>query len=114
MLLESARTAPGKLTAKKLTELRDKLNLGPKRDQSEDLVEAEILEAELVDEAHSTVQQVTEALETLRRAQRALTPAAVAEALRQEPGLREAVQAGYDDAGQIRRRLRGHVGGTDA
>ncbi len=109
-VLAAARELPGAVTAKKLTQVRDQLKYAPAagagsvKDDDQGVVDAE-----LVDEIPAEVQSVLDGLAALGRANQLLTAKNLTAALRHNPDLADAVLAGYERSGDVRRRLRLHI-----
>uniref|UniRef100_UPI002F90A307 hypothetical protein n=1 Tax=Kitasatospora indigofera TaxID=67307 RepID=UPI002F90A307 len=105
-VLAGAQALPGKVTAKTLVAVRDGLKLGPATEAGDDDQGEEVLDAELVGEPSAEVRNVLDGLAALARASQLLTAKNLTAALQHDPDLAEAVLAGYEHSGDVRRRLR--------
>ncbi|MGW2547629.1 hypothetical protein ACWC5I_43840 [Kitasatospora sp. NPDC001574] len=108
-ILSAATALPGAVTAKRLAQIRDQLDYAPAARGGEATGQddgPQILDAELVDEIPAQVQSIRDGLAALNRAHQLLTAKNLTAALQYDPDLGDAVLAGYERSGDVRRRLR--------
>ncbi|MGY0466932.1 hypothetical protein ACW14Y_42735 (plasmid) [Kitasatospora sp. cg17-2] len=113
-ILSTTRALPGNVTAKKLEQVRDQLNYTPASRTTGSGGGPDIVDAELVGEAPAEVQAIRDGLAALSKASALLTPKNLAVALQHYPDLGDAVLAGYEKSGDVRRRLRRHIDAATA
>ncbi|MGW4807196.1 hypothetical protein [Kitasatospora sp. NPDC004272] len=114
-VLAKAKEVPGRITAEKLAAVRDKLKYAPAprgsaaaKGATSPTAEPEVIDAEVVDEP-AEVQQVRDGLAALARANRLLTTKNLSAAVDHDATLAAEVLAGYEHAGEVRRRLRRRI-----
>ncbi|GAA4830476.1 hypothetical protein [Kitasatospora terrestris] len=113
-ILTTANATPGQLTAKKLAAVRDQLGLTPtsrggSTTNGSATGTSEVIDAEVVEEP-AEVQRVRDGLAELAKAAQLLTAKNLTAAVQHDAALAQAVLAGYENAGEVRRRLRRHTG----
>lgn len=105
ILTTAQADSSGRITAKTLAAVRDDLKFTPAPRGEALGAEPAVVDAEVVEDS-AEVQHVRDGLAALAKASRLLSPKNLAAALQHAPDLAANAMAGYEQAGQIRRRLR--------